>query len=100
MKYYTNKEADALYEAGKVVFGCILKYKEIKDKNGEDYQIELWYSGITNLPEIVHENYLPEKKGYYLYVLMGSMVQCVDLETDNLVKACEAFNTVFETIAK
>ena len=56
MKYYTNKEAYALYEAGKVEFGCILKYKEIKDKNGEDYQIELWYSGITSLPEIVHEN--------------------------------------------
>lgn len=100
MKYYTEKEADELYEAGKVEFGMVLKFKEIKNNdNGKD-SIELWYSGFSKLPEIIHNNYLPEKKGYYLYVEMGGLGQVVDLETDNLVKACEAFNTVFETMTK
>ena len=31
MQYFTDKEVVELHEAGKVGFGCILKYKEIKD---------------------------------------------------------------------
>ena len=87
MQFLTEKEIEEQgYE-----YGSCLKYYEAK--NGDI--AALWHAEKN---WIVHNNYLVEEEGYYIYVIMEGTGWAEKLEAKNIVEACAAFNTVLATI--
>jgi hypothetical protein len=93
MKYLTKKDVEKLEERGIDYAQCL------KDLELDDYDsIELWL--VEHYDCLVRNNYLPEfdDVGYFLYVTMAGVGQFVNCHTQDLVVACEKFNTVLKTL--